>query len=195
MSSKERSAAETERQRALRVESARPAATMPAITASGSRRMRLTACRRDRAQRLDLLGDGRREARHGQRPPRAQRRRIQLRRVDEKADGGARARNPVPHVFRHRQHRLLADERLAHDVGEEAGRRLVGLAGPDADGRQADADAVEKAAARIVGQKQLADRLLRAVAGQRRREELVADQPGNGAPKTAIDDVNTMRGR
>ena len=87
-----------------------------------------------------------------------------------------------------------AGQRLADDVGEEARGRLVGLARPHADRRQADADAVEEAAPRIVGEQQLADRLLRAVAGQRRREELVADRSGKGAPKTAIDEVKTTRG-
>ena len=71
-----------------------------------------------------------------------------------------------------------ARERLAEDAGEEAGGRLVGLARPDADRRQANADAIEKALPGIVGKQQLADRLLRAVAGQRRREELVADGLG-----------------
>ena len=50
-----------------------------------------------------------------------------------------------------------AGQRLADDAGEEARRRLVGLARPHADGRQPDADAVEEAAPRIVGKDQLAD--------------------------------------
>ena len=83
-----------------------------------------------------------------------------------------------------------AGQRLAHDVGEEARRRLVGLARPHADGGQADADAVDEALAAVVGDQQLADVLLRAVGGERRVEELVADgvgerraEHGNGAGK------------
>ncbi len=53
---------------------------------------------------------------------------------------------------------------------------LFGQAGPDADGRQPNADAVHETAARIVGQQQLADRLLGSVAEQRGMEELVADR-------------------
>ena len=76
---------------------------------------------------------------------------------------------------RDREDRLLPRERLAEDAGEEARGRGVRLARPDGDRRQADADAVDKALARIVGEQQLADRLLRAVARERRREILVAD--------------------
>ena len=86
-----------------------------------------------------------------------------------KFDGGARRRVGVPHVLGDRQHRLLAVQRLADDAGEEARRRLVGLAGPHADRRQPDADAVEEAAPGVVGKQQFADRLLRAVAGERRQ--------------------------
>ena len=97
----------------------------------------------------------------------------------EEAHGRARAGVPVAHALRDGQHRFLAGQRLAQDAGEEARGRLVRLAGPDADGRQADANAVEEAAARIVGEQKLADRLLRAVGGERRVEELVADlRPG-----------------
>ena len=53
---------------------------------------------------------------------------------------------------------------------------LFGLPGRTTIDRQADADAVEKAAPRIVGQQQFADRLLRAVGGERRQMEFV----GNG---------------
>ncbi len=104
------------------------------------------------------------------------RRRIHGRGVNQEADRRARRGVPVADVLGHRQHRFLAGERLAQDVGEESGSRLVGKAGTDADGRQADADAVHEAAARIVGQQQLADRLLGAVAQERRMEEFVADR-------------------
>ena len=71
---------------------------------------------------------------------------------------------------------------------------LFGVARPHADGRQPDADAVEEALAGVVGEQQLADRLLRAVGRQRRVVELVVDRVGNGAPKTAIDEVKTSFG-
>src|SRR5262245_31489962 len=87
---------------------------------------------------------------------------------------------PVPHRVRDRQDRFLAGERLADDAGEEARRRLVRLARAHADGRQTQADAVEDAAPAVVGEQQLADRLLRAVAGERRVQELVADRLGEG---------------
>ncbi len=96
--------------------------------------------------------------------------------MQQETGGGARRRMPVPHALLHRQDRLLPRERLADDAGEEARGGAVGLARPHADGRQADADAVEEAAPRIVGEQQLADRLLRAVAGERRVAELVADR-------------------
>src|SRR5690606_27603261 len=74
--------------------------------------------------------------------------------------------------------RLLADQRLAQDVGEEAGGGEVGLARADGDGGEANADAVDKALARIVVAQQFANGLLGAVAGERRAEELVADGVG-----------------
>jgi len=70
----------------------------------------------------------------------------------------------------------LARERLADDAGEKSRRGAVGLARAHADRRQAQADAVEEAAPAVIGKQQLADRLLRAVAGKRRIEELVADR-------------------
>ena len=101
-----------------------------------------------------------------------------LGRVDEEVDRRARAGVPVADVLRDRQHRLVPGERLADDAGEEAGGRLVRLAGPDADGGQADADAVHEAAPRVVGEEQLVDRLLRPVGGERRVMELVRDRVG-----------------
>ena len=84
----------------------------------------------------------------------------------------------VAHIFRHRQHRFLAGKRLADDRGEEAGRRLVGPAGPHADRGEAQAHAVEKTAAVIIGEQQLADRLLGSIRGQRGEMELVVDRFG-----------------
>ena len=129
-------------------------------------------------QRRDLLADRRRQAGHGEVAARAGGSTIHGRGVDQEADRRARRGMPVADVLGYRQHRFLAGERLAQDVGEESGRRLVGQAGADADGRQPDADAVHETAARIVGQQQFADRLLGAVAEQRRVEELVADGVG-----------------
>ena len=73
---------------------------------------------------------------------------------------------------------------------------LFGRARPDADGGQPDADAVDEAAPGVVGQQQLADRLLGAVAGERqRRRSPPGSGSGSGAPKTAIEEANTSRGR
>ena len=98
--------------------------------------------------------------------------------MDEEADRRARAGVGMAHAVGDRQHRLLAGQRLADDAGEKAGRRLVGFARPHADGRQANADAVEKAAARIVGEQQFADRLLGAVGGERRQMKIVRYRVG-----------------
>lgn len=97
-------------------------------------------------------------------------------------------------ILRNRQHGFLADQRLAQDIGEEAGSRLVGLAGADADRRQADADAIEEAAAAVVGEQQLADRFLGAVARKRSKMIIVRDGEGERRPTTAIDEVKTRRG-
>src|SRR5690606_7849718 len=51
----------------------------------------------------------------------------------------------------------------------------IGLARADDDGGEANADAIDKAATRIIVEQQFADGLLRAVGGERRRKELVAD--------------------
>ena len=61
---------------------------------------------------------------------------------------------------------------------KKPGRRLVRLARSHADGGQADADAVEDPAPAVVREQQLADRFLRAVARERRVQELVADRLG-----------------
>ena len=80
------------------------------------------------------------------------------------------------HLVADRQQRLLPLQRLADDAGEEATSRSIGLARPDHDRGEADADALDEAAPGIVGQQQFADRLLRAIAGQRRDVELVGDR-------------------
>ena len=149
------------------------------MVGSGSRRIRRAALSpATLRKRLDLLADGGADARHAEVAPRAELRGVEARGVQQEADRGARRSEPVAHGFRHRQHRFLAGERLADDAGEEARRRLVRLARAHADRRQADADAVEEAAPAVVGEQQLADRLLRAVARERRVQELVADRLG-----------------
>src|SRR2546428_167557 len=60
----------------------------------------------------------------------------------------------------------------------EARLRPVWRTRTDTDGRQPDADAVEKAAPRVVGQEQLANRFLSAVARERRGRVVVADHVG-----------------
>src|SRR3989449_9356043 len=99
-------------------------------------------------------------------------------RMEQKADRRARRRMPMTHVLGNWQHGFLPVQGLADDPREKARSGPVGLSGPHADRRQADADAVEEAAARIVGEQPLRHRLLRAVACQRRAEEHVADRPG-----------------
>ena len=83
-----------------------------------------------------------------------------------------------------RQYRFKPCERFADDAGEKTGGRLVRLAWTHADGGQADADAVEDAAPVVVGEQQFADRLLRAVGGERREMEVVGDR---GRERRAID--------
>ena len=99
----------------------------------------------------------------------------------------ARVRNPIAArglayqwrtVLGDRQHGLLAGQRFAQDIGEEPRCRLIRLAGAHAYRRQPDADSIEKAAPRIIRKQQFADRLLRAVARERRREILIADRIG-----------------
>ena len=66
-------------------------------------------------------------------------------------------------------------ERLAEYAREKTRCRGVRLAGTHDDRRQANADAIKEAAARVVGKQQLVDRLLRAIAGERGVEPLVTD--------------------
>jgi len=78
------------------------------------------------------------------------------------------------------QHGFKPGERFADDPGEEARRRLVRLAWSHHHARQADADAVTKAAPGVVGEQRFADRLLRAVGGERREMKIVGDRRGKG---------------
>ena len=69
-----------------------------------------------------------------------------------------------------------AGQRLADDAGEESRCRLVRLARPHHDARQPDADAVAEPAPGVIGEQRFADRLLRAVGGERREMEVVGDR-------------------
>jgi hypothetical protein len=80
------------------------------------------------------------------------------------------------------QHRFLADQRLAQDAGEEAGRGLVRFPRADADGGQPDSDAVEEAASGVIGQQELPDRLLDAVAAERHLLVILGTGLGSGGP-------------
>jgi hypothetical protein len=95
--------------------------------------------------------------------------------MDQKSDRGAGAGMPMQHAIFDRQHRLLPGKRFANDRRKETRSRPVRLAGPHHDARQADADAVEEAAARIVGEQEFDRGLLRAVGSQRRQMKIVAD--------------------
>src|SRR6185437_7880480 len=119
----------------------------------------------DALQGRDLLADRDRDARHGQVDAVAELLPRQPYGVEEEPDRRTRAGVPVHHTLRHRQDRLLPGERLADDAGEETRGRLVRLARAHGNGRQADADAVEEAAAIVIGEQEFAHRLLRAVGG------------------------------
>ena len=90
----------------------------------------------------------------------------------------------MPDRLGNRQDRLLPDQRLAQDAREEPGRGLVRSPRTDADGGQPDPDAVDEAAPGVVGQQQLPDRLLGAVAGERRVLEVLGDGVGQ---RRAVD--------
>src|ERR1700723_3139959 len=138
----------------------------------------------DGAQSLDLLPD--RDAHAGQieRAASAQEREVEFGCPQQELDRGSGRGVPVTNVLADRQDRLLACEGLANNAGEESGSRLVGQAGANADRGQAQPNAVEEAAPRIVGEPKLADRLLGSVAGQGSGEKLVADLVGK---RRAID--------
>ena len=159
-------------------------AARPAVDHLHDRRIRLPSDQPDRpvaghsAQRVDLLAHGRAQPGHGQRAPGPDRLRVDGRgpqAAPHRRPGGG---EPVPHRLGHGEDRLLTDERLAQDAREEARRRLVGPPRPDADGGQPDADAVDEAAAGVVGEQELTDRLLRAVAGQRCGSEVLRRHVG-----------------
>ena len=153
-------------------------ATMRTISGSGSRRIRAAtlspAIRRSAAI---CSADGATNAGHGEIDAR---RRVVLAvepgGMDQKADGRARAGVPVQHTLVDRQHRLLAGERLADDRRKETRTPPCSACPAAPRCSAADADAVEKAAPGVVGKQQLDHRFLRAVGGQRRQREIVADR-------------------
>ncbi len=116
--------------------------------------------------------------------------------MDQEACRRAGAGVPMQHRICHRQHRLLPRQRLADDTGEETGRCLVRLARPHHDAREPDADTIDKAAARVVGEEKL-DRPLSArhrtsaASDENRRRSLL--ETARQTP--AIEDVKTRRGR
>src|ERR1700734_3798506 len=136
---------------------------MREIVSSGSRRMRLAVLAPAMALSASIcsptvtLTPGRLIDR---RAPSKERSRSPARRGESTAAGRG---VPVADLVADRQDRLLACEGLADDAGKEPGGGLVGRSGAHADRRQAEADAVEEAAPRIVGEEKLADRLLGSV--------------------------------
>ena len=104
--------------------------------------------------------------------------------MNEKADRRPRAGMRMTDRIGDRQDRFHTRQRLTDDAGEETRRRLVGFARAYADGRQANADALEKAAPRVIGQQQFADRLLRAVGCEWRQREIDRDRVGK---RRAVD--------
>ena len=122
--------AKAERERAARLEPARPAGHD-----ARNQRVRLAAdagggrVAGNPAQGGDLFGDGAAHARHGEIHARSELLACQAGGMDEESDGGARARMPVQDAFIDRQHRFFAVERLADDRGKEAGSGLVRAAG------------------------------------------------------------------
>src|SRR5262249_21889794 len=73
----------------------------------------------------------------------------------------------------YRQCGFQTGERFADDPGKESRGRLVRLARPHHDAGQPDAYPLAKPAPRVIGEQRLADRLLRAIRGERREMKLV----------------------
>src|SRR5580698_6609906 len=100
-------------------------------------------------------GDGATDARHGQIDARTEFCGVETSGVNKEADSRAWARMPVQHAVLNREQGLFTGERLADDRGEEPRGRLVRPAGPHHDAGQSYADAVDKAAPRVIGEQQL----------------------------------------
>ena len=130
----------------------------------------------DAPQRRDLLGDGAAHAGHGEidaRAERVARKPAACTRKPTAARGLAWVCTTVSDTG---SAASSAGQRLADDAGEETRSRLVRLARPHHDARQPDADAVAEAAPGVVGEQRFADRLLRAVGGERREMKVVGDR-------------------
>ncbi len=116
-------------------------------------------------QRRDLLGDRAADAGHREIDTRSESVAGETRRVDEEADRGARACMGMHDGVGDRERGFEPCQRFADDAGEKTRSRLVRLARPHHDARQANADAVAKAAPGVVGEEEFPDGLLRAVGG------------------------------
>src|SRR5215211_6265602 len=127
-------------------------------------------------KRIDLLTHSHRHARHRQVAPRTDLGCIDGRRMHKEIDGGPRRGMGMTNIHRDRQDRLLTVQRFADDAREKARSRLIGLPRPYANGGQPDPYAIEKSAPRVIGQKQLTHRLLRAIARKRRQKEFIPDR-------------------
>ena len=103
--------------------------------------------------------------------------------MQQEAHRRIRAGHPVAQAVIDRQHGVQTGQRLADDAREKARGCLVRLARTHHDGRQADAHAVKEPFAGIIIQQQLADHLLRAIAGHRRGDEGVGDLVLEGRAK------------
>src|SRR5262245_18923995 len=96
--------------------------------------------------------------------------------MDEETHRGARACMCVTDSISNRQQGLLAGQRLPDYAGEETGCCLIGLAWPDADGRQSDADALEKTSPSVVCKQQFADCFLRPIGRERGQVKVVRNR-------------------
>src|SRR6266516_2275008 len=151
---------EAEFARAARLDALRPARDdardQRILSAANARGHTLAG---DAAQRRNLLGDGAGHARHGEIDARTKRVARQARRMDEETNRRARACMGVHHRLRNWQHGFKPGERFADNPGEEARCRLVRLTRSYHHARQADADAITKAAPRVGGEQRFADRV------------------------------------
>src|SRR5262245_3668613 len=131
---------------------------------------------RNTAKRLDLFADGAGYARHRKIEPRADLLARKTRGMDEKSDRCARASMRVANAFGDRKECFLAGEGLPDDSGEKARSGLVRLAGAHANCGQPDADPVEDTAPRVVGEQELADRLLSSIGCKRGQMKFVGNR-------------------
>ena len=138
----------------------------------------IVAC--DRTERLDLFGYSAGEAGQGEGAAVSKFFRVQSRCLDEEQHRGAGRSMPMANGVAHGKYGLFPGERLADDVGKEPGGGEIGLAGAHADGWHAERHPIKEAAAGVIIQQKFVDRLLGAIAGERRCKELVANGIGEG---------------